>query len=337
MEISLERAICEAELQNMYDSLTDEVKQLHIVNKYMHDVEDLIDTVRIAGFTKHSEHVIRACEGFDAFSSLGIDKTIQYKSTESLGEAAWKGLVKFYEFIKSIIVKVGEFLGKIIGTTTAKAKEILANRSTYNPANTGNVSLPTLEAFAELNYVFEAMAKICNKYLYNMEGALSKGLVGIFEDAELKQMVDPNGRIKMEEDGNINLGHFLTWYYSTFTGDKNAAEHEYGAAVVFKICNDYLSQARSFSMFGAKINKAANAVVYKITTSKSIIEHYYDASKTDKDGYIQESTSKRDWTPEELKEERKAYIAYTSLYRCCAKLQKEKARLINEFYRAVRA
>lgn len=334
MKNHLELATYEAELQSLYDNLTDEVKQLNVVNKYMCEVENLISKVRLAGFTNQTEDMIRACEGFAALSSLGIDKTIKYKATESLSESAWQGLVKFFEFIKGVVMKVGEFIAKILGTTTAKAKQILENKATYDPAATGNVSLPDRDTFVELNYVFTAMSKLCGKYLYTMDDA-SKGLAELFEDSDLKKLVDPNGRITMEENGNINLGHFLTWYYSTFTSDKNAAEHGYGPAVVFKICDDYINQARSFTDLGAKINKAANAVAHKITTSKPIIEHQYDASKVDKDGYVQETKIERDWTPEELKAERKAYIAYTSLYRCCAKLQKEKARLIQVFARAL--
>ena len=329
MKNHLELVAYEAELQSLYDNLTDEVKQLNVVNKYMCEVENLISKVRLAGFTNQTEDMIRACEGFAELSSLGIDKTIKYKAIESLSESAWQGLVKFFEFIKGIVMKVGEFIAKILGTTTAKAKQILENKATYDPAATGNVLLPSRDTFVELNYMFNAMSKICDKYLYTMEGANAEGVVSLFEDSDFKSIVDPNGRVKMEENGNINLGHYLAWYYSTFTSDKNAAEHGYGSAVVFKICDDYLKQTRSFTMFGAKINKMANAIVHKITTSRSIIEKQYD----DYSGQISET--KRDWSPEELKLERKAYIAYTSLYRCCARLQKEKARLIQTFARAL--
>ena len=335
MNINLELATYEAELQSLYDNLTDEFKSLNIVNQQMCEVENLITKVRIAGFTGQTEDMIRACEGFTAFSSLGVDKTIKYKANESLGEAAWQGLVKFFEFIKGIVAKVYEIVTKLLGTTESKAKQILEIKATYDPALTGNVSLPTRDTFVELNYMFNAMSKICNKYLYTMEGSNSKGVVGLFEDPDLKAIVDPNGRVKMEENGNINIGHYLTWYYSTFTNDKTAAEHGYGPAVVFKICDDYLKQARSFTDLGAKINKMANAVAHKITTSRAIIEKTFDTTQFAKDGTVNEEEIKRDWTPEELKEERKAYLAYTSLYKCCARLQKEKAYLIQMFYRAV--
>ena len=134
MKNHLELATYEAELQSLYDNLTDEVKQINVVSKYMCEVENLISKVRLAGFTNQTEDMIRACEGFAALSSLGIDKTIKYKATESLSESAWQGLVKFFEFIKGIVMKVGEFIAKILGTTTSKAKQILENKATYDPA-----------------------------------------------------------------------------------------------------------------------------------------------------------------------------------------------------------